>query len=161
MLKNWDDLTETEQRERLEKALQELVSEGRLTEEYHRAVSLPKIQHFLSTELAKRMGKAALCGQLFREQPFVYGIEASRLNTTFPSDELVLIQGIVDVFFIEEDGLVLADYKTDVIATGEALMERYETQLDYYAEALGKMWHLPVKEQILYSFYLEKEVLKR
>ncbi len=161
ILENWEGLTDEERQSRLVDALQELVREGRLTEEYYGAVSRDKILRFLSTKLAKRMGEAALRGQLYREQPFVYGIEASRLNQEFPADEKVLIQGIVDVFFIEENGLVLADYKTDVIATKEALMERYRVQLDYYAEALQKMWHMPVKEQILYSFYLEKEVLKR
>ena len=161
LLEHWESLSDSGQRDLLTDTLQELVREGRLTEEYFRAVSLPKIQHFLSTNLAKRMGEADLRGQLYREQPFVYGIAANRLNAEFPPEEKVLIQGIVDVFFIEEDGLVLADYKTDVIATGEALMERYVTQLDYYAEALEKMWHMPVKEQLLYSFYLEKEVWKR
>ena len=87
-------------------------------------------------------------GLLYREQPFVLGISAGRLGQEYPKQEKVLIQGIVDVFFIEEDGLVLADYKTDVIPTGEALMERYETQLDYYSEALLKIWHMPVKEQM-------------
>ena len=51
------------------------------------------------------------------------------------------------------------DYKTDKIESEEALIKRYQIQLDYYSEALGKMWHMPVKEQILYSFYLEKEIV--
>lgn len=159
LLAGWDELAYAEQKLRLQDVLDKLVEEGRLTEEYYQAVSLKKILNFLSTDLAKRMCEADKKGQLYREQPFVYGIEANRLNQEFPQEEKVLIQGIVDVFFIEDGALVLADYKTDVIATGEDLMERYRTQLDYYAEALQKMWHLPVKEQILYSFYLEKEIV--
>lgn len=158
VLDGWDDLDYTARRKRLDDILKEFVKEGRLTDEYYQAVSVKKIINFLSSDLAKRMAMAEQNGLLYKEQPFVYGIDASRLNTEFPSKEKVLIQGIVDVFFIEDDKIVLLDYKTDVTDSGEALMERYRTQLDYYAEALYKMWHMPVQERILYSFFLEKEI---
>lgn len=157
VLDGWDDLDYTARRKRLNDILKDFVEEGRLTDEYYQAVSVKKIINFLSSGLAKRMAKAEQKGQLYKEQPFVYGIDASRLNTEFPSKEKVLIQGIVDVFFIEDDKIVLLDYKTDVTDSGEALMERYRTQLNYYSEALEKMWHMPVQERILYSFFLEKE----
>ena len=67
----------------------------------------------------------------------------------------MLIQGIVDVFFEEEDGIVLLDYKTDSVASMQELWNRYETQLDYYSEALTKLMGKTVKEKILYSFHLE------
>ncbi len=149
-------------REKLEKVLKEhlleLVSEGRLSEEYYEAVSRKKVSDFLSCRLAKRMYDADQKGKLYREQPFVYKIAAKRLNEAFPEGETVLIQGIVDVFFLEEDGLVLADYKTDVISSEEELVKRYQTQLDYYSEALENVWHMPVKERILYSFCLERTI---
>lgn len=160
VLEGWDELDYAARKKRLEDILNDFVKEGRLTDEYYQAVSVKKIINFLSSGLAKRMAMAEQNGQLYKEQPFVYGIDASRLNTEFPSEEKVLIQGIVDVFFIEDGKIVLLDYKTDVTDSGEALMERYRTQLDYYSEALGKMWHMPVKDQILYSFYLEKEIVK-
>ena len=60
-----------------------------------------------------------------------------------------------------EDGeLVLVDYKTDVIRTAEELWNRYETQVQYYEEALCRLTNMPMKEKILYSFYLEKCVEK-
>ena len=90
------------------------------------------------------------------DKPFVLGLPASRLNAAFPSEETVLIQGIIDVFFVEEDGLVLLDYKTDSVDSMQELWNRYETQLDYYQEALQKLMDKPVKERILYSFHLEK-----
>ena len=70
-------------------------------------------------------------------------------------EEKVLIQGIIDVFFAEDGQLVLLDYKTDVIGSMEELWNRYAVQLDYYEEALSRLMELPVKEKILYSFYLE------
>ena len=65
-----------------------------------------------------------------------------------------MIQGIIDVYFEEEDGLVLLDYKTDAVPDLEMLWQRYETQLDYYQEALERLTGKKVKERILYSFHL-------
>ncbi len=141
---------------RLEEFLQRETISLRLTEEYAKAVSLPKILNFLEQELAYRMWRAQEQGLLYREQPFVLGIDAKRLDPDLPEGEKVLIQGIIDVFFIEDSEIVLLDYKTDVIDSLEALWNRYNVQIQYYEEALTKLMQMPVKERILYSFYLEK-----
>ena len=141
---------------RLEEFLQREKTSLRLTEEYAKAVSLPKILNFLEQELAYRMWRAQEQGLLYREQPFVLGIDAKRLDPDLPEGEKVLIQGIIDVFFIEDGEIVLLDYKTDVIDSLEALWNRYNVQIQYYEEALTKLMQMPVKERILYSFYLEK-----
>lgn len=141
---------------RLEEFLQRETISLRLTEEYAKAVSLPKILIFLEQELAYRMWRAQEQGLLYREQPFVLGIDAKRLDPDLPEGEKVLIQGIIDVFFIEDGEIVLLDYKTDVIDSLEALWNRYNVQIQYYEEALTKLMQMPVKERILYSFYLEK-----
>lgn len=145
----------------IEAVMESRLRDGRLTEEYRKVINPKKVLQFMQSPLAGRMGQAAGKGKLFREQPFVYGISAERLSTEkeqFPAEETVLIQGIVDVFFEEEDGLVLLDYKTDVITAPEELVKRYKTQLDYYQEALESITGKPVKERILYSFYLGCEV---
>lgn len=143
-----------ERQERLRAFLKEETAAGRLSEEYLRAVSEKKLLLFLDTDLAERMAGAQRAGRLCREQPFVLGIPANRLGKDFPGGETVLIQGIIDVFFEEEDGLVLLDYKTDVVSTVQDLWKRYETQLDYYQEALQRLTGKPVKERVLYSFHL-------
>jgi len=143
-------------KKRLEEFLQRETVSLRLTEEYAKAVSLPKILNFLEQELAYRMWRAQEQGLLYREQPFVLGIDAKRLDPDLPEGEKVLIQGIIDVFFIEDSEIVLLDYKTDVIDSLEALWNRYNVQIQYYEEALTKLMQMPVKERILYSFYLEK-----
>lgn len=143
-------------KKRLEEFLQRETVSLRLTEEYAKAVSLPKILNFLEQELAYRMWRAQKQGLLYREQPFVLGIDAKRLDPDLPEGEKVLIQGIIDVFFVEDGEIVLLDYKTDVIDSLEALWNRYNVQIQYYEEALTKLMRMPVKERILYSFYLEK-----
>lgn len=135
-------------------------SKKRLSEEYFQIVDEKKILNFLCTRTAFRMWAAERREELYREQPFVYGISAKRLSETFPEDEKVLIQGIIDVFFIEDGKLIVLDYKTDAVETMEDLWNRYSTQLEYYAEALEKLLVLPVTEKLLYSFRLEQEDMK-
>lgn len=136
--------------------LGEEVKSRRLKQEYAEAVNLKKILGFLESELAYRMWRAEREDRLYREQPFVIGISASKLGQEFPDSESVLIQGIIDVFFEEEDGIVLLDYKTDAVSSMKELWNRYEAQLDYYSQAISKLTEKPVKEKILYSFHLEQ-----
>ena len=72
-----------------------------------------------------------------------------------------MIQGIIDVFWTEEDGIVLLDYKTDHVKNARELKERYETQLRLYADALERVFAargLRVKEILIYSFTLEEVI---
>lgn len=148
-------LDEAALQKRLQEYLHVLVDELRLTEEYYRALNIKKLVHFLQTKLAYRMWRADRAGVLYREQPFVLGIAANILKEEFPAEEKVLIQGIIDAFFVENGQIVVLDYKTDVIDSMKALWNRYAVQLDYYSEALEKLMQMPVKEKYLYSFYLE------
>lgn len=74
-------------------------------------------------------------------------------------EDLTLIQGIIDVFWIEDDGITVLDYKTDRVGTAQELIDRYATQLKLYADALERVFatrKLKVKEILIYSFRLEK-----
>lgn len=138
--------------------IEECKADRRLSEEYAAAINVYKIRAFLQTPLAARMAKAARSNRLHREQPFVLGLSANRLNTDFPENETVLIQGIIDVYLEEEDGIVLADYKTDLVKDPKELILRYRVQLDYYEEALVRLTGKCVKEKLIYSFGLEQEI---
>ena len=74
------------------------------------------------------------------------------------SGETVLIQGVIDAYFPTEQGLVLVDYKTDRAESrdGRDLVEKYQVQLKYYAEALERLTGQGVREKWLYSFSLGK-----
>ena len=63
-----------------------------------------------------------------------------------------------DVYLEEEDGIVLADYKTDLVKDPKELILRYRVQLDYYEEALVRLTGKCVKEKLIYSFGLEQEI---
>lgn len=134
-------------------------AQGIVTVEEISCVSVRKIMNFFHTDLSQRMIAASERNELFKEQPFVLGISADKLNTDFPSTETVLIQGVIDVFFYEKDEIVLADYKTDKVSCKEELIKRYTTQLDYYQTALEQITGKKVKERYLYSFCLQEAIL--
>ena len=142
----------------LDAQLQALCESGRLKQAERDAVADRKIEAFLNTALARRMARAQQAGKLYREQPFVLGLPANKLGKDLPEEETVLIQGIIDVFFEEEDYIVVADYKTDRVEKAEELIRRYQVQLDYYAQALERLTGKKVKEKLIYSFALSKEL---
>ena len=118
------------------------------------------LKRFLQSDLARRMGLAQEKGMLYREMPFVTGMKADRLKDSWDPGETVLVQGIIDAYFFEEDGIVLVDYKTDRALEGdeESLVRRYQTQFDLYREALESLTGKRVKESFLYSLSLGRAV---
>ena len=103
------------------------------------------------------MQTAFTTGKLFRETPFVIGIDEEVGDTK----EMVLVQGIIDAWFFEGEDVILMDYKTDRVFGEEGALElarRYRIQLDNYAEALRRITGKEPKEKIIYSFGLGKIV---
>lgn len=138
--------------------IENLVQSGRITQAEAECISYRKIKDFLNTGLAIRMHTACMEGNLFREQPFVYEIPAEIIDSENKVDNL-LIQGIIDGYFVEDGEIVLMDYKTDYVHTSEELIRRYEMQLRYYAQALQALTGKKVKEMWIYSFCLGEEIL--
>lgn len=142
----------------LKKNLSTFAKEGKLGKDEAACIRNQDILKFLHSTSGKRMRQAAGEKKLFKEQPFVLGIDETELYPEGTDGELVLVQGIIDVYFEEADGLVVLDYKTDKVFSSEELVERYHAQLDYYAKALEQMTGKTVKEKIIYSFTLGKEI---
>ena len=142
--------------------MEKLVKEGKLAKEALALVKAADVKTFLETDLARRMRAADKKGNLFIEQPFVYGIKARDVNPLENSDERVLLQGVIDGFFIENDEVVIMDYKTDRVSSGEEgerqLIGRYSEQLKCYSLALNEILEKNVKEKIIYSFSLKKVI---
>ena len=119
-----------------------------------------KLKKFLASPLGKLFAKAYKENTLYREQHFMQEVEYEKL---FPedggdNDEKVILQGIIDAFIMEEEGIILVDYKTDRVKDGEELRNRYQKQIDLYSEALEQILRKKVKRRVLYSFSLGEEV---
>lgn len=108
------------------------------------------IYDFYASDIGKRVVEAYKTDRLYREKQFLIGIEPSQIYGEGASDEYVMVQGVIDIFFKEDDGIVLLDYKTDH-ATNEKLKLMYSSQLMQYKEALTRLEHMPVKETYIYS----------
>lgn len=148
----------TREPDSLEEQLRQMGEQEKIEEDMLALVSLPDLRKFLESPLGKRMQQAAHAGKLYREKPFVMGKPAREALEESGSEEMLLIQGIIDVFFEEEDGIVLLDYKTDSVRNARELADRYRTQMELYQEAVERALGKAVKEKILYSFCLDKEV---
>ena len=169
--------------------MEAMEKEEKITADMRALVKEQTVADFVSSETGKRMALAQRGGALYREKPFVMGFTEEELeNYGFGvgsntdsceniyektdsdqekeeqkkvrhEEDLTLIQGIIDVFWIEKDGIVLLDYKTDRVQQAKELIDRYETQLKLYADALERVFgarKLKVKEILIYSFSLEK-----
>ena len=123
------------------------------------AINPWKINKFFESKLGERMVKADTLGKLYKEQQFSAGLTPDEIydDITDETDDVVIIQGIIDAYFYEEDGIVIMDYKTDR-ATEAEIIGRYKAQLDYYGLILERITGVKVKEKIIYSFGLEKEI---
>ena len=144
----------------LELQLRQMVEKDLLTDNQAEYVNLDKIRAFIDSPLGKRIRKAA---KVEREVPFNMEISCQEI---FPekqelscpeegSEEKLLLQGVIDCYFEEGDGLVLIDYKTDYVPEGAeaSIKEKYKAQVTYYARALEKLTGKPVKEKYIYLFH--------
>lgn len=133
---------------------------GRMQESDAKRLNWKQLLGFLQSDTAKRMRAAAEQGALEREKPFVMSVPANLVWEDSRPEEDVLIQGIIDVFWEEADGIVLLDYKTDHVDNAQELVRRYKKQLELYADALSRFSdEKPVKEILIYSFALAETIL--
>lgn len=131
-----------------------------LSPEEYGLLNQEKLKKFVDSPLGQLFAKAYKENTLYREQHFMQEVEYEKL---FPEDggdnvEKVILQGIIDAFIMEEEGIILVDYKTDRVKDGEELRKRYQKQIDLYSEALEQILGKKVKRRVLYSFSLGEEV---
>ncbi|SHO52007.1 UvrD-helicase domain-containing protein [Anaerocolumna xylanovorans] len=139
--------------------LKGLVEKKRLSAEEAEVLDIKRLGGFFESPLAARLRKAEAEEKLYKEQQFIMGIKAKDISEDYKSEELVLVQGIIDAYFVENDSLILVDYKSDAKVTEEILRRRYSRQLAYYRRALEQLTGKKVKESLLYSFWLNKQII--
>ena len=129
-----------------------------LGEEELSLLNKEQFQTFLSSSLGECFKKAFQEKRLFREMHFMRALPFRALFPDRKEEDEVLLQGIIDAFIVEDDGIILVDYKTDRVKSEEELRERYRKQIMLYSDALEAILGKRVKRRVLYSFYLAKEV---
>ena len=146
--------------------VEEMVLDNSLTEKEASVVWYKKIYNFFKSDLGKRLLNSYKEGRMVsRELPFFTELSSveydPELDKDVYVDEKIRLQGIIDCFFEEEDGIVLLDYKTDYVEEGseDEIIERYRAQLKYYKDALEKITEKKVKESYIYLFGIDREIL--
>lgn len=139
--------------------VERLTLDGHLTKAQAECISYNKICAFFASSLYKRIQSA---GNYEREKKFM--VLSSELKTNNPEFEKLknsdnMIKGIIDLMFEESDGIVIVDYKSDRGLDDDALRERYKTQLEIYKSAIEMLTGKKVKELLLYSIELRREIL--
>ncbi len=158
------DFSKVSSMEEIKEQLQELFENEFLLKEELDAINPYKILNFFRSDLGRNILEANELGKkVYREIPFyteISSLEADKTLGNEYKDEKIRLQGIIDCFFEQDDELILLDYKTDYVISGneEELKEKYKKQLDYYSDAIFKMTGKKVDKRYLYSFSLEKEI---
>ena len=118
------------------------------------------VEHFLFSEIGEKVRKMDAEGRFYREIPFTIGLPVSFVDESTLSEEKVVIQGIIDAYGEDEEGLWLFDYKTDYVRPGQEqlLLDRYRKQMLYYKTALEQLLEQKVVHTYIYSFTLEKYI---
>lgn len=142
----------------IESELARLVDGGFLSEEEGKAVNVSAAKRFFMSSLAERIFAS---DNVMREKKFAALFPAKFFYpelTGEATEEKIVVQGIADCVFVEDGKLVIVDYKTDTGVDAEALLDRYSAQLGIYREALSQALGMPVKETLLYSFFMNSTV---
>ena len=140
-----------------------MLQKNRLDKEQADAINAGDVAFFLNSSLGRRMKEAKDKGLLYREQPFVLGMSAEEVYPEYYSQDIpeILIQGIIDAYFVEEDGITIVDYKTDSVTNAQMLINRYKPQLEYYGRALSQITGQKIKALTIYSSRLREEIVIR
>jgi ATP-dependent helicase/nuclease subunit A len=138
----------------VEQTMDEMVLKELLTEEQRSSIDPEVIHAFFASDIGRRLLSAH---SVKRELPFSYALIAGEVYAEAQGDtreDTVLIQGVIDCLFEEEDGWVLLDYKTDSLAgrTVEEVSQRYRLQIELYRRAVEHIWGRPVIGAYLYFF---------
>ena len=130
----------------------DMISANILLKEEVQQVNLDRIQNAI-----KSGGLDCLKGyKLYREKAFLVGVPACQILKT-PSNETVVLQGIIDLLALDGEGAIIVDYKYSSLEKN-SLKAQYHNQLELYAYATEKVLNKKVKKMILVNLFTGETV---
>ena len=146
--------------------IQDLVKRRIITQKESQVLSPRKIMRFFKSPIAKRM----LSSKFVKREQKIYtqikmndiylNEEIFKNNRETYENESVMLRGVIDLYFEEDDGLVILDYKTDFVDENnkKEIIHKYKKQIEIYADVLSKLTGKKVKEKYLYLFGIDEQV---
>ncbi len=147
--------------EEIENEINKMKENDLLTKQQAETVEIKKIENFFKSVLGQKMLNAE---RVNREIPFNYKIKSTDFYKDLEREkyeyDTMLLQGVIDCYIEEPDGILLIDYKTDYVPEGKTdrLREKYKIQIDCYSMALEKLTGKKVKGKYIYSFCNEESI---
>ncbi len=132
-----------------------MVDKELITSQQAKSIDIRKIKGFILSPICARMLSS---GKFYREVPFNIELPLEELYPNFDgsgsTEDKILLQGVVDCYFEEDNKIILIDYKTDFVHKGnvQELKDKYSMQISYYAKALELLTGLSVDERYIYLF---------
>ena len=148
--------TEEYNLEKITELIEELKDKEIITEIEAQNIDKEKLLEYTNSQLWTELKQAK---EIHKEHPFYINIKASKIYNQInkEDDEDILVQGVIDLFFIDKDDkLILVDYKTDYVQHENELVEKYKGQLELYKKALEQSLDKKVDKMCIYSVYLNK-----
>ncbi|MBQ7294620.1 MAG: helicase-exonuclease AddAB subunit AddA [Clostridia bacterium] len=144
-------------KESVEGEINRLYDKGILTEAQAKAINVRAAETFFKSDLLSRI---LASDKVMREKKFTIEVSISEIYSELSeyTDEMMMIQGIADCAFLEDGKLVVVDYKTDSLKTEQEFIDKYASQVLLYKKALSMCTGYEVKETLLYSFNLGREI---
>jgi len=141
--------------ENIEDELERVFKLGLITERQRSVIDTQRLKTFFSSPLCSRILNA---DAVFREYKFMTGVDSVQFGGNAAAGDSVVLQGVADCVIVEGDSATIIDYKTDYVKTETELTERYSMQLSMYRQAIAKLLGIEVKECLIYSFCLNKQI---
>ena len=137
----------------IEERIDFLKNNGALTLREADSINIDNILGFFDSNIGIRAAKAK---NIEKEREFILLKEVEGKET--------IVQGIIDCYFEDEEGLTLIDYKNIYVGKDvpeESIIEKYQNQLDFYKEAIFSSLGKKVDEAYIYLFNLKKFIKGR
>ena len=129
-----------------------------ISEAEKNVIDIKLIEQFFASDIFARIKRSPDCR---REMRFLTEISAQEIDDSLTgelAEEKVIIQGAVDLCFVENGNVVILDFKSDRVDSADGLKAAYSEQLNIYQKAVEKIFDMPVLEKIIYSFALSEEI---
>lgn len=134
----------------LTQALDNLLLTNYLTKNERKNINEEQILAFFNSSIGQR----AIKSNYRRKEWYFSMLIPSETHIKELKNEQLFLQGVIDLAFLEDEQWVLVDYKTDKAQSMDELWQKYQVQLDIYAQALVQLTGKKVKEKSIYSFRL-------
>lgn len=121
----------------LEKQLADMIKSDFITQEESEVINLKQVYNFIKSDIGKRIKKSQ---NIYQEESFIDSYDGT------------LLSGVIDLFFEEDNHLVLLDYKTDSVRKEDVKehAKMYKEQINLYKTAINKAFDKEVKQSYIY-----------